>query len=287
MSQMSFIVSMIQSMGIEDAKKLCFAFGLRLELAFAYGRLSLKTQKPLLDGMTRTEMEHSECEYLYGCFEEISALTDYEPALISALRSNQSFTGLWNPQQSFILAAGLGLADLIKELLYHPEVDPAYCCNFAVWIASFCENVEVLRILLADPRIDPSANDNNAFITASSNGALQVMKVLLNDIRVDPSARGNFALVEACSVGEIEIVEWLLQDPRVDPSASDNLAIRIASKNGRLEIVKKLLKHLDCGDKSCNGYEPIMSQLVKDLRNDDHDILSNFTNLFINNVQLF
>jgi hypothetical protein len=275
-------------MDMEDAKKFCFAFGLKLELAFAYGRLSLKTPQPLLDGMTKTEMEHSECEYLYECFEEISILTDYEPHLVHALRSNQSFTGLWNPQQSFILAAGLGLTDLIKELLYHPEVDPTFCCNFAVWIASFCENIGVLRVLLADPRVDPSANDNNAFITASSNGALQVMKVLLNDIRVDPSARSNFAIVEACSIGEIEIVEWLLQDPRVDPSASDNLAIRLAYKNGRVEIVKKLLKHIDCGDKSRHGYEPIISQVVKDLRlNDDHDILSNFNNVLSNTVQLF
>lgn len=283
----STIAQIIECMDIHEAKQFCMDMNLDLDLAFKISRFTLKTQKNSnhLD-ISDEEFKHLECQYLFNCFEEISALTEYEDRLLHSLWSNKSFYPYFNPLQTFILASGLGLEDVVQSLIHHPDVDPAYCCNFAVCIASFCENINVLKLLLEDPRVDPSANDNNAFIAASSNGALDVMNILLEDPRVDPSARDNYAIVEASSCGEYEIVDRLLRDPRVDPSAADNLAIKLAYKHGNMKVVERLLHHLNLdtfGDYSLdskNYYEGIMEKLLQDGRaSENSESFFNYSNL--------
>ena len=277
----------MQFMSIEDSKRFCLALSLDLSLAFKNSRFILKSQVSTLEFRSTHEYQHEECKFLYDCFEEISALTDYDDRFLDCLLSNNSFSPLFNPQQAFILAAGFGCIDLVQFLINHPQVNPAFCCNFAVWIASFSENIDVLRILLKDSRVDPSDNDNNAFIAASSNGAIEVMELLLQDGRVDPSARGNYAIIEASSYGEFEIVERLLHDSRVDPSVHDNLAIRLASQNGKMNVVNLLSRYLGLDFlentsqnlKSRNCYESVVESLLQDNRvSENTDSYRNYNN---------
>jgi len=140
------------------------------------------------------------------------------------------------------LAAKLGLADQVEELLALPEVSPEAVEDAAIILACEFGNREVVRLLLKDPRVNAAARNDCPLRWGAQHGNLEIVEMLLADPRVSPAACENFAIRQASIRGHTEVVRRLLEIPAVNPGAKENRAIRLAAANGHTEVVRLLLE---------------------------------------------
>jgi ankyrin repeat protein len=124
----------------------------------------------------------------------------------------------------------------LELLLDNERIDLKYAIEFA----SFCGNVQIVKLLLKNSRLNPSCRNNRPIRRACERGHLIVVKLLLSDSRVNPADNHNEAVRSASKFGHIHIVKLLLAHPQVDPTAGNNDAIKRATDGGYLEIVKIL-----------------------------------------------
>jgi ankyrin repeat protein len=150
------------------------------------------------------------------------------------------------------VAAGLGLLDLIRELVSTPQAgahrgfyrphggfpawtasdDPQEVLDEALVWAAKSDRVDALRLLVElGARLDADPYRGTALTWAAANGRVAAIRALL-DLEADPNARGTFggpthgegvtALHLAAQGGHLEAVQTLL-DAGADPAIRDAL----------------------------------------------------------------
>ena len=162
-----------------------------------------------------------------------------------------------DPEPCLFWAAEFGQPVIMRMLLrdnrvINPSDPECKNCNWAIGIAAFMCQPDVVRILMANERVNPGCMDNLAIRKAveasdcDSPDEIQkyenIVRMLLADKRVDPSAQDNYCIRVAVQHGQTGIVQMLLKDKRVDPSVKENACIQMAAERGLYDIVKLLLK---------------------------------------------
>ena len=118
--------------------------------------------------------------------------------------------------QKLRMAAIHGSVWLIKNCL--EETNVIIDLNDALELASFYNNVEIVKLILSDKRCNPSSEHNYAIRWAAENGHLNIIKLLIKDKRINPAAGNNHAIRWALENGHFDIVEELSRDYRVKKS---------------------------------------------------------------------
>ena len=180
-----------------------------------------------------------------------------------------------DPEPCLFWAAEFGQPDIMELLLLDNRVinpsDPeCQNCNWAIGIAAFMCQPDVVQILMANERVNPGCMDNLAIRKAveasdcDSPDEIQkyenIVRMLLADKRVDPSAQDNYCIRVAVQHGQTGIVQMLLEDKRVNPSTDKNACIRMAAERGLYDIVELLLKN-ERVDITAGGHYAIRSAI--------------------------
>jgi len=148
-----------------------------------------------------------------------------------------------------------GHADVVRELLSHPQTDPnqARTSDGAtpLFIASQHGNEEVVRELLCHPQTKPNqvgtTDGYTPLYIASGKGHDAVVRELLCHPQTKPNQDTwddwTSPLFIASLNGYAAVVKELLADRRVDTNNHwNNNAIMVAAGAGKLEVVKLLLR---------------------------------------------
>ncbi|KAJ3019254.1 UNVERIFIED_CONTAM: hypothetical protein HDU68_010742 [Siphonaria sp. JEL0065] len=173
--------------------------------------------------------------------------------------------------QALCIACQTGSFEIARLLLSHPYVDPCYCDNLPLVLASKFGHSRIVDALLATGKVEANssailvasthghadivatllrilpdfdkaaASGSRAVVAAVDGGFMETVRVLLDFKFGDPAAFKNRAVISASRLGYTEIVKLLLCHPKVDPSTDNNYAIRQAAANGHTKIVKLFL----------------------------------------------
>lgn len=125
-------------------------------------------------------------------------------------------TGI-TPSNTVLDAASCwGTVETVKICLAHPDVDPSWQRNIALYHAVESSHLEVVKLLLADPRVNP--NDRNGFIVAEAmrKRRVDIALCLVTHPRTDPTIDDQGAIFWAADYDLHAVVRVLLEDPRVE-----------------------------------------------------------------------
>lgn len=176
-----------------------------------------------------------------------------------------------------IYAAGAGLIDLFKQLLWN-RVDPMFRQSFyTLTMATLFGQLQILELLFLHPKVyfpvrsteeviaarkgylpiikffaslnnrsvEFTRNDNQMIQTSVFNNQLAIVEYLLSlpaSFGIDPTTNNQYCIARAASNGNVEMVKLLLRDPRVKPEADENYALVDAAFEGHTQVVEILLK---------------------------------------------
>lgn len=138
--------------------------------------------------------------------------------------------------------------DIVKELMKDNRVNPSDQDNYALYLSCLLDQTGLARELMKDPRTSPNGtypdrSDSALYISSYFNNP-DIIKILLKHPAVDV----NCALFGAVCGNRIELVQKLVKDYEIDLSINDNYLIDKAVREGYVEIVQILADddRVDC-----------------------------------------
>jgi ankyrin repeat protein len=172
-------------------------------------------------------------------------LTPQYLAFVNAA-SNYGYTAL-------MTACRLGHLPLVKHLVLEAKasLNQTHSTNkkTALYIATRCNQKEVVRFLLSRPELDVNLSDHEGFtpLMAACERSLDLLRLFIQDGRADISLRqkyGGDALFMACGDGSLEIVRALVLEAGARTglgSFGSPSPLQFACYSGHFEVVKFLI----------------------------------------------
>ena len=150
-------------------------------------------------------------------------------------------------------ACAMGLVDIVRLMLAHPNVDPCKSNALSVVINNCEPNVadgplvQIFRMLLAHPRFDPNTLHNgetllqktSAWFTSSEACAAALIDCPRVDVNHRSAGNGLSALDWACISRKVSLVTRFLQRPDLDMRSVPG-AVRLAQEHGFDDIVSMI-----------------------------------------------
>ncbi|KAF2120765.1 ankyrin repeat-containing domain protein [Lophiotrema nucula] len=170
---------------------------------------------------------------------------------------NTTSTQWRRARNALVLAAERGRSDILTLLLGSDRIRPNEPMQkiTPLMYAARLGHAEIVRQLLADPRVDPTAEDwganfsvGNALEHAISRKQSEIVKIFLSDGRLDPNRRRKhrnpvtFAIMNE----DAATMDVFLDDPRVDLNLHDydgnpQTALDMVIKRGWATMAEKML----------------------------------------------
>lgn len=146
-------------------------------------------------------------------------------------------------QQQFYECCEVGDLDKIKKLIEHNGADFCSDYNYAVKLASYYGNFDVVLYLLNNNLCNSVFDDRDfVFCWASADGNLDTVKYLVNNFSVDIHCYYNFAVRVASKCGKSDVVKYLVNlGVALDFDIINNLY-----SNGHFDLSYELIHNSNC-----------------------------------------
>lgn len=142
--------------------------------------------------------------------------------------------------RDFVDLCGKGKIDDIKILAEQPHIDINFNSGQPIRRASYCNRDEIVKFLL-EKGADPSWDDNYAIQMACYYGNIEMIKTLLQDSRVDLLVKNNICLQYAIERGHTEVIKIIVNDPR--SRCKFNQILYTLIKDNDMDKLKSILEH--------------------------------------------
>jgi elongation factor P--beta-lysine ligase len=117
--------------------------------------------------------------------ELIEAMKENNIDLVESILNEDKNNNLTvNNDELFFYVINGKRMDLLFILLKNKKIDPTWCNNSAIRLASEEGRLDILELLLNDKRVNPSINNNSSIVVADSNNHTNVVKRLWKESSV-------------------------------------------------------------------------------------------------------
>jgi hypothetical protein len=142
---------------------------------------------------------------------------------------------------ALVVAATLGLAGVVRELLQDGRARPASYRSGCLRWAALRGHAGVVRLLLRDGRANDTAYTDALFFIVMRDKTSE-LRALREQLGTDLAFADNLLLRTAVAHRAIGCVRILLECAEVDPNANDGEALLNATMSGDIAIVEELLR---------------------------------------------